>query len=77
MKNYITLIILFYCNLSFCQNTYTISGFVRDSVTGEELIGATIPSNVATNLSKGAVGFFAVCDVYSKQATFKTLLQKN
>lgn len=42
MKNYITLIILFYSSLGFCQSTYTISGYVRDSVTGEELIAATI-----------------------------------
>jgi hypothetical protein len=35
----------------------------------------SMPSNVATNLSKGAVGFFAVCDVYSKQTTFKKLFE--
>lgn len=35
----------------------------------------SLPSNVTTNLSNGAVGFFATCDVYSKQTTFKTLLE--
>lgn len=42
MKNYLLLFIILYSISGFCQNTYTISGFVRDGVTGEELIGATI-----------------------------------
>ncbi|HON52104.1 MAG TPA: carboxypeptidase-like regulatory domain-containing protein [Bacteroidales bacterium] len=42
MKNYIILFFLIYSSLGFCQSSYTISGFVRDTVTGEELIGVSI-----------------------------------
>ncbi|HON52106.1 MAG TPA: hypothetical protein PLS12_02785 [Bacteroidales bacterium] len=62
-------------SVSNLYQKYTIS-VLSETIWNKSLF-RSMPSNVPTNFSKGAVGFFAACDVYSKQATFKTLLQKH
>ncbi|MBI5217623.1 MAG: TonB-dependent receptor [Bacteroidia bacterium] len=56
-------IILFLLNISaFAQNKFTISGYVKDERTGEELIGATvfIKELSATGASANAYGFYSI-----------------
>ena len=53
-KNYIVFLVLFLITLNsvFSQDSYTLSGYVKDVTTGEDLIGATI---YVKTLEKGVV----------------------
>jgi hypothetical protein len=46
----------------FSQSNFTISGYVKDSATGEELIGATVSIKelTATGTSTNAYGFYSI-----------------
>ena len=56
----ITLLTLVFLN-GFTQNKYTISGYIKDATSGEELIGATI---YVQDIQKGAItniyGFYSI-----------------
>ena len=57
-----TLIICLFSLIATAQKKYTISGYVKDLKTGEELIGATISIKElpATGTSTNAYGFFSI-----------------
>ncbi len=63
-KIIITLFILIFKQVSFSQtiDRYTISGYARDSISGEELIGATIfiKELPGTGASTNAYGFYSI-----------------
>jgi CarboxypepD_reg-like domain/TonB-dependent Receptor Plug Domain len=62
-KILLPLIIFFVaCIICEAQNKYTISGYVKDAKTGEELIGATviIKDMKATGATANAYGFFSI-----------------
>ncbi|HUS03686.1 MAG TPA: TonB-dependent receptor, partial [Chitinophagaceae bacterium] len=45
----------------FSQNKYTISGYVKDSLSGETLIGATISiKNKSTGITSNQYGFYSI-----------------
>src|SRR5438046_1590737 len=45
----------------FSQNKYTISGYVKDSLSGETLIGATISiKNKSTGITSNQYGFYSL-----------------
>lgn len=50
-KNFLVLIFTFFCTIVFSQNRFTLNGYVKDSLSGESIIGATI----SVNLSNGQV----------------------
>lgn len=63
MKKLVTLLFALSLTVSlFAQTKYTISGSVRDSATGEELIGASvfIKELTATGASTNAYGFYSI-----------------
>jgi hypothetical protein len=48
-------------NISFAQNKYTISGYVKDSLTGETLIGATLQVGAkGGGINSNAYGFYSI-----------------
>jgi len=54
-------ILLFYVCISFSQKSFTLSGYVTDSETGEGLIGATIYSkSTGRGASTNAYGFYSL-----------------
>jgi hypothetical protein len=55
-------IIFFYCLCAFSQNKYTISGYVKDAKTGEELIGAAVfvKELTTTGVYSNAYGFYSI-----------------
>ncbi len=62
MKNKILILLLviapFFCN---AQNRFTISGFIKDSLNGETLIGATIAVQGKTKgISSNQYGFYSI-----------------
>jgi hypothetical protein len=61
-KLYIMLVLLIWGALVFGQVKFTISGYVRDSISGEELPGAaiTIKELSSFGLSTNSFGFFSV-----------------
>jgi hypothetical protein len=59
--------IFFFLALSFtliqsssAQNKYTISGYVKDSITGETLIGASIQAGAKGGINSNAYGFYSI-----------------
>ncbi len=47
--------------IAFCQNKYTISGYVKDSLSGETLIGATISVvNKTKGIASNRFGFYSI-----------------
>src|SRR5512138_680670 len=60
--NLFFLIFLLLSLCSFSQNKYTISGYVKDAKTGEELIGAAvfIKELSATGVYTNAYGFYSI-----------------
>jgi len=49
------------CQLAFAQNKFTISGYVKDSLTGETLIGATLQAGAkGRGVNSNAYGFFSI-----------------
>lgn len=61
MKPIFSLILLLFSTLLFSQNTYTLSGFVKDAKNGEALIGANV--YMADSISEGSItnlyGFYS------------------
>ncbi len=61
MKNLILIIIFFFSNSVVCSQNYTISGYVTDRQTGEQLVGATIYSPVLQKGSQtNSFGFYSL-----------------
>ena len=51
----------FFSFFSFAQNKYTISGYVKDSLNGETLIGATITvQGLTKGVSSNLYGFYSI-----------------
>ncbi|MEO7120388.1 MAG: TonB-dependent receptor, partial [Ginsengibacter sp.] len=47
--------------LSFCQSKFTISGYVKDSLSGETLIGATVSVyGVSKGITSNQFGFYSI-----------------
>jgi hypothetical protein len=74
MRIFTTLLLLaFFCS-AYSQNKYTLSGYVKDSLSGESLIGASVTIN---GQSKGIIsnsyGFYSITlgeGTYTVSATF-------
>jgi outer membrane receptor protein involved in Fe transport len=62
MHRYLVLIIfLFISLLARSQNKFTLSGYVRDSLSGETLIGATISAGAKNNaITSNSFGFYSI-----------------
>ncbi|MCF8371676.1 MAG: TonB-dependent receptor [Bacteroidales bacterium] len=62
MRTAFNMLFLFSLINGYAENNYTISGYVKDAKTGEELIGATIfiKELSATGTSSNAYGFFSI-----------------
>lgn len=46
---------------SFCQNKFTISGYVKDSLSGETLIGATVSIlGESKGITSNQFGFYSI-----------------
>ena len=59
----LSFLLFIFCTLSgIAQNNYTLSGYVKDGKTGEELIGAVvvIKEIPATGVSTNAFGFYSI-----------------
>lgn len=60
-KKRLFLILFFLPLVSFSQNKFTISGYVKDSLSGETLIGATISlQGKAKSITSNQYGFFSI-----------------
>ncbi len=74
LKNPLLTVLLICPLLGFCQEKYTINGFVRDSSNGEELIGVTVYVNEAgTGVTTNAYGFYSITlpkGIYHLQYSF-------
>ena len=51
---------LFIFHISYSQNKFTISGYVKDSLTGETLIGATLQMGAGGGVNSNAYGFYSI-----------------
>ncbi len=61
IKLYITLLALLTVNVVFAQNKFTLSGYVKDSLTGETLIGASLQINgKGKGVNSNAYGFYSI-----------------
>ena len=61
MKRTIYLLVFVCANLLFAQDNYTISGYVKDGNTGEDLIGATVlMKELGTGNITNVYGFYAI-----------------
>jgi CarboxypepD_reg-like domain/TonB-dependent Receptor Plug Domain len=56
----ITLLILFFTSFVKGQNMVTYNGYVKDSLSGEALIGANIVANQNTGTTTNKFGFFSL-----------------
>lgn len=59
------LLLLWFCSLfcfsSFAQNKFTIHGYIRDSASGETIIGATVTiNNVSRSISSNQYGYYSI-----------------
>ena len=74
MKTFLTLSLLVYSFVSWSQNKYTLSGYVRDSLSGETLIGASVTlSGQAKGIVSNTYGFYSITldeGTYTVSATF-------
>ena len=60
-KYLLMIMLLFICNIIQAQDKYTISGYVHDASTGEELIGANVYiESLKTGGSSNLYGFYSV-----------------
>ena len=60
-KTPIFLTFLLFPFLSFCQSKFTISGYIKDSLSGETLIGATISVyGVSKGITSNQFGFYSI-----------------
>ncbi len=61
MKIIFLLLAFLFQTLLFAQNKFTINGYVRDSATGETIIGATISiPSIAKSLSSNQYGYYSL-----------------
>lgn len=62
MRRYLILILFFFiCLLANSQNKYTLSGYVKDSLSGESLIGATISAGATSSaITSNSFGFYSI-----------------
>ena len=74
MSRILTFVLLLTSGLAWSQNKYTLSGYVRDSLSGETLIGASV---TVSGKSKGIIsnpyGFYSITldeGTYIVSATF-------
>ncbi|MBL7697559.1 MAG: TonB-dependent receptor [Chitinophagaceae bacterium] len=74
MKGVLTLIVLFCFFVSHSQNKFTLSGYVKDSLSGETLIGASVIINgEQKGITSNAYGFYSITldeGTYTVSATF-------
>jgi len=79
MKRFLTLLLLLFSFVSWSQNKYTLSGYVRDSLSGETLIGASVTVNgQAKGIASNSYGFYSITldeGTYTVSATFAGYLQ--
>ncbi len=62
-KTFLTIFsLLFWCNMNYAQDSFTVSGTIYDSENGETLIGTTIAVKelVATGTISNAYGFYSL-----------------
>ena len=61
MKKTWLICLLFYAGILHAQNKYSISGYVKDSLSSENLIGATVSlAGQHKGVSTNAYGFFSI-----------------
>jgi hypothetical protein len=61
MRTLLTLLLLLVVSVCWSQNKYTLSGYVRDSLSGETLIGASVTINGETKgIVSNAYGFYSI-----------------
>ena len=61
MKGVLLFVCLWLCGMVCAQDKYTISGYVRDSVTGETIIGATVALNaLSKTVSTNQYGYYSI-----------------
>src|SRR5688572_28088068 len=74
MKRFLTLLLLLFSFVSWSQNKYTLSGYVRDSLSGETLIGASVTlSGKQNGIISNTYGFYSITldeGTYIVSATF-------
>lgn len=59
--NLIIFSVLFFASSAFSQNKFTISGYIKDSISGETLIGASIAiQNKSTGITSNQYGFYSL-----------------
>jgi len=79
MKRFLTLLLLLFSFVSWSQNKYTLSGYVRDSLSGETLIAASVTVNgQAKGIASNSYGFYSITldeGTYTVSATFAGYLQ--
>jgi carboxypeptidase-like protein/TonB-dependent receptor-like protein len=61
-KSWIFLVLLFIAQLTYAQQSYTISGYIKDAATGETLIGANVfnKNNTPQGTTTNAYGFYSL-----------------
>lgn len=74
MKSFLTLLLLLCFLVSGAQNKFTLSGYVRDSLSGETLIGASVLiSGQSKGIVSNAYGFYSITldeGTYTVASTF-------
>ena len=61
MKGLLLFVSLWLCGGVCAQDKYTVSGYVRDSVTGETIIGATVAMNaLSKTVSTNQYGYYSI-----------------
>src|SRR5690348_3830937 len=61
MRRFLTLLLLLVSFVSWSQNKFTLSGYVRDSLSGETLIGASVTINgQSKGVLSNAYGFYSI-----------------
>ena len=59
--NFIIFLLLLFSSSASAQNKFTISGYVKDSLNGETLIGATITvQGLSKGISSNQYGFYSI-----------------
>src|SRR5215203_1280280 len=61
MKGIVLFISVWLCGIVCAQDKYTISGYVRDSATGETVIGATVAINaLSKTVATNQYGYYSI-----------------
>ena len=65
MRKFISaVVLLLFCSIVFSQNRFTLNGYVKDSLSGETIIGATVSAISANGQAKGVAsnqyGFYSI-----------------